>query len=468
MKKAIIFAAVAMIMVGCSSDELVNSSTENNEAPIAFSVETKNITRGDEDNKKNLEATGHYNFGVWAYKVKDSNSQLVMDNYLVGYSDGEGKGYAPNGATTWNKDASAAKDHGDHESPWFYEKLGTAEYLNTDNKKGYTTSQTAYLSANANQYLRYWDLAYTSTNFYAYTPYNNDKKVTFNENKQIVVAEGLQTGGYDDNSETEFLYAGAKAKNTDMQDVTLKFYHLGAKVNLQFYEDIPGYKVQLLDVTSSEKGIQATPATYDESAKKYDGDKYYTTCGANITFDTDMIPRATQVYTSTTPKSGDNLKFDLPSKTEHGLIEVTVKGKDYKVIPENPTSDGYAKSPTTYYAVAQPKTSEVGFTFHVSYKIIAEDNGEEITVHDARVYVPAYTVSGSDTTYIAAWQPNTAYTYTFKITRESTGTTKPNDEDIDPTSPTIPTTKALYPIVFDGATVEDYAPTKIPETVISE
>ncbi|WP_288287341.1 hypothetical protein [uncultured Prevotella sp.] len=46
MKKVTIFAAIAMTMVGCSSDELVNNSTENTEAPIAFSVEKKNIMFG--------------------------------------------------------------------------------------------------------------------------------------------------------------------------------------------------------------------------------------------------------------------------------------------------------------------------------------------------------------------------------------------------------------------------------------
>jgi hypothetical protein len=106
--------------------------------------------------------------------------------------------------------------------------------------------------------------------------------------------------------------------------------------------------------------------------------------------------------------------------------------------------------------VAQPTGSEVGFTFHVSYKLIAEDNGEEITVKDARVYVPAYVKNGDNKDYIAAWQPNTKYTYTFKITESSTGSTSPTNPDI--TTPAVPTTPQVYPIVFDGATIEDYTP----------
>lgn len=462
MKKVIIFAAIAMTMVGCSSDELVNNSTENTEAPIAFSVEKKNITRGDEDNKKNLEATGHYNFGVWAYKYGAGlSTQLVMDNYLVGYSDGAGKGYSNANASTW---ASIIGTDADHLSPWFYEYLGTAEYKNTDNTKGYLATQTDYMSANANQYLRYWDLKYTNTNFYAYAPYRATG-VSFNEStKKITVESGAQVAGYNDPSLQEFMYAGAQAKNEELKDVTLKFKHLGAQVNLRFYEDVRGYKVQIIDVTTDGTGIQATPATVTESGttKTYTKADYYTTCGATIEYTSSTTnptasvtnPIATVNHTGATTTQ-NNLKFTIPGK-DNGLTEYPSKSNSkYYVIPEavsTGSTQTYAVSPTVYYPVAQPESSEVGFTFHVSYKLIAEDNGEEITVHNARVYVPAK--NGSE--FIAAWQPNTKYTYTFKITKDSKGTTNPVDPEIDITNPTVPADPTVYPIVFDGATVVDY------------
>lgn len=439
MKKVTIFAAIAMTMVGCSSDELVNSSTENNEAPIAFSVEKKNISRGTQ----NLEKLGHYNFGVWAYKYGTSlATQQVMDNYLVGYSDGNGVGYSNANATTW---ASTIGDQKDHKSPWFYEYLGKEEYQNTDASKGYLASQTAYMSANPHQYLRYWDLKYTNTNFYAYAPYRATG-VTFDENaKKITVANTAQVAGYDDPSLQEFMYAGAQATNAALEDVKLTFKHLGAQVNLRFYEDVRGYKVQIIDVTDAKSGIQATPAT--KSGDTYTKADYYTSCGATIDFTNISTPAASVNHTDA-EHTQNNLKFLIPAGTN--------------VIPEAVTTgtQNYAVSPTVYYPVAQPKESEVGFTFHVSYKLIAEDNGEEITVKDARVYVPASVTDNSTdpatTTYIAAWQPNTKYTYTFKITENSTGTTNPTNPDI--TIPTVPTTPQVYPIVFDGATVEDYTP----------
>lgn len=450
MKKVTIFAAIAMTMVGCSSDELVNSSTENNEAPIAFSVEKKNITRGDQATTlPSLESTGHYNFGVWAYKYGAGlSTQLVMDNYLVGYSNGSNEGYDKTNATTW---ASAIGTETDHTSPWFYEYLGTDEYKYDGTAGFYKASQSAYMSANANQYLRYWDLAYTNTNFYAYAPYRATG-VSFNEStKKITVANTAQVAGYDDPSLQEFMYAGAQATNADLKDVKLTFKHLGAQVNLRFYEDVRGYKVQIIDVTDANSGIQATPAT--KSGNTYTKADYYTSCGATIDFTTVGTPTATVNHTGAATTQ-NNLKFTIPG-TSNGLTSYkSTLNNNYNVIPEAVTTgtQTYAVSPSVYYPVAQPESSEVGFTFHVSYKLIAEDNGEEITVHNARVYVPAK--NGSE--FIAAWQPNTKYTYTFKITKDSKGTTDPDDTKIHIDDPTVPANPTVYPIVFDGATVEDY------------
>ncbi|WP_027449355.1 fimbrillin family protein [Xylanibacter brevis] len=447
MKKLAFLAVAAVALASCSSDDLVDRSAAENEAPIAFSVEKKNITRAAEPQA--LENLGHYNFGVWAYKYKDGlTTQKVMDNYLVGYSNGSGLGYDKSKSTTWE---ASAGDLDDHKSPWFYEYLGTAEYLNEDASKGYTKSQADYMSANANQYLRYWDLKYANTNFYAYAPYRS-AGVSFDESTKIItVANTAQVAGYDKPSLQEFMYAGAQATNAELKDVKLNFKHLGAQVNLRFYEDVRGYKVEIIDVTTDGSGIQATPAT--KSGDTYTKADYYTSCGATIDFTNVSTPTASVNHTDAS-KTQANLKFVIPG-TEDGLTSYTSKlSTTYNVIPEVVTSgtQGYAKSSTIYYPVAQPTTSEVGFTFHVSYKLIAEDNGEEITVHNARVYVPAK--NGSE--FIAAWQPNTKYTYTFKITKDSKGTTDPDDTEIDIENPTVPANPTVYPIVFDGATVVDY------------
>ena len=455
MKKTVFLALATVALASCSSDELISNSSADeagSKSPIAFSVEKQNITRAEQS----LESTKHYNFGVWAYKVKGDNNQLVMGNYLVGYSDGKCLGYANDGVTTW---ATAAGTLDDHKSPWFYEKLGTDEYENTVASKGYVKTESDFMSANKNQYLRYWDLAFDNTNFYAYAPYRSTGVSFDYTTKKITVDQAAQTAAYDDPTLHEFMYAGATAKNADLKDVTLKFKHLGAQVNLRFYEDVRGYKVQIIDVVSEKdsSGIQATPATVKESGtpvtKTYTKADYYTSCGATIDFSTITTPSVSVNHTGAT-KTQDNLKFVIPGKDNHLTDFKSKRGVDYSIIPEKDSTgtQNFAESPTVYYPVAQPKSSEVGFTFHVSYKLIAEDNGEEITVKNARVYVPAK--SGSD--FIAAWQSNTKYTYTFKITENSTGSTDPTNPNID--EPDVPANPTVYPIVFDGATIEDYTP----------
>lgn len=464
MKKQVLFAIATMTLASCSSDGLVNnSSSGGGEAPIAFSVEKKNITRAT-----NLETLGHYNFGVWAYKVNGKNSLAdaeVMNHYLVGYSNGVDEGYDKSKATTW---VGSTNSDEDHVSPWFYEGLGNGEY-STTNSNFYQSGQNAYMSKNTKQILRYWDLAYTNTNFYAYAPYN--KNVEFKESTKTMTFGATNTirDGYDnplnsaytgfDRSLSEYMYAGVQATNSEKKDVIVPFKHMGAQVNVRFYEDIPNYRVEIIDLGADngefatdvkddlKKGIQATPAKKTEDT--YGSSKYFTTNGATVTFDADATP--TFKYTTEgSNETSDNLMFLVPNTN---LDETTIPG--HKLIPEavpSGTQTAFATSPTVYYAVAQPDNSETGFTFHISYRIIAEDNQEVITVHNATVHVP---YKDNSDNLITVWQPNVKYTYSFKITKNSTGTTNPGTE-INPTDPTPSTTKSLYPIVFDGATIEDY------------
>ena len=421
MRKILTYAVSALALASCSSDSLVSDSPANTQSPIAFNVGQKNITRTE----KQLELAGYYNFGVWANKYKAADSKTgesVMVHYLVGFNDAS-KGYAKSKATT---------------GTWFYEGLGT-EY----SYSGSASYAKFSASVNEHQYLRYWDLSYNNTKFFAYAPY--DKDVTFTEgidgSKIITVPASVNKAG----TEHDVIYAGTKAINASNFDktVSLQFKHLGAKVKIKFYEDIPGYKVELLEVTSGGNDIQATPAKPEGT--NYTGAYYFTKSDATITYNDDMVPTASVDATTATGEgnSDDNLVFKLPNGSKE-VPGVVATGGD----------QNYLESPTTYYAVAQPTGSTTGFTFHVSFKLTAEDNNEVIIVRDARVFVPASVTESGKTTYIAAWQPNTKYTYTFKITKDTTGTTAETTPDV--TDPTVPDTPALYPIIFDNITIVDY------------
>lgn len=493
MKQSLFLAvAFAAAFASCSNDDLVSGSKPG-KTPISFNVQKQNITRGTQ----NLEDLNHYNFGVWAYKVQGKNTDLadaeVMNNYLVGYSDGSSIGYDKNGATTW---ASTAGTQDDHTAPWFYEHLGTSEYTYESDGGFYKKTDADYMSKNASQILRYWDLAYKNTNFYCYAPYN--KNVTFEHasGNSTMTFGGANTirDGYDkplntdynhyDRSLSEYMYAGVQAVNANLQDVTVPFKHMGAQLFLRFYEDIKDYKVEIIDLNADHgtlasgfsndyntKGIQLAPA--EKEGENYKKAEYYTTQGATVTFNESDASATYVAKWDGSTKTGTPLMFLIPTEvnstndTPANLAEY----ESHKIIPEKATDGNqtFSYSPTIYYPVAQPADSKTGFTIHVSYRIIAEDNKEVVTVHNATVFVPAsgkLNESDTEETQIAAWQPNTKYTYTFKITKNTTGSTNPEGE-IDPTNPTPSTTKALYPIVFDGATVEDYTEVK-SNPVISE
>jgi hypothetical protein len=392
MKKILTYAASALALASCSSDSLVSDSPVNNEAPIAFNVGQKNITRTA------LEDAKYYDFGVWAYKYKagDKDPALVMGNYQVGCAGYDG--FAKEGV-----------DKG----KWFYEGLGSSE------KK---------------QVLRYWDLSYDNTKFFAYAPYASDTKVECDQNyKKLTVPASVNS----DENNIDIIYAGAVMSNATHADVPLQFKHLRAKVILKFYEDIPGYTVKLIDVKDANSGIQLTPATFDDTKDpKYSPAYYYTAYDAVIDFSnmSNITVDAKDLTAATTEKTQNNLIFKLPTETGY--------------LPDN-SNDAFA-SATTYYAVAQPSSSNTGFTLHVSYELTAADNSEKIIIRDARVYIPA---RDSKDKNIAVWEANTQYTYTFRITTNTNGSTTENPTITDPS---IPDKTGLYPIVFDDVTIVDY------------
>jgi hypothetical protein len=474
------------------------------QTPIGFNVQKQNITRA-----VNLETVKHYNFGVWAYKVNGKNNladEEVMNHYLVGWSgtigsDKKGYNVDNNKTTTY---ATTAGTTVDHTSPWFYEGLGTAEYNYEGSDGFYKKTNADYMSKNVNQYLRYWDLAYVNTNFYCYAPYNKNVSFEYNKTdhtaKMTFPATTSIRDGYDepqnttysstDRSLSEYMYAtNVQATNAQLADVTVPFKHMGAQLFIRFYEDIPNYKVEIIDLNADrgtsastdydQNGIQAAPAIAPTSGTNYTKGTYYTTNGAELTFDASASTTFTPNFSSAT-SVGTPLMFKIPQadlSTDNAaycpsnltaFAATTGNTTSHNVIKEK-TSEGtqeYSYSPTIYYPVAQPTTSTTGFTFHISYRVIAEDNGEVITVHNATVHVPYKgdmistderwdPATKTHDAFITVWQPNVKYTYTFRFTKNTTGKTNP-DTDIDPTDPTPSTTTALYPIVFDAATIEDY------------
>lgn len=422
MKKLLSTVGICLALAACSKVTVLDPANGSDNKLINFSVSTENMVKAT-----NLQNAAHYNFGVFAYKSSEARNN-IMENYLVGYMDqANKKGYYFSGLATQGDAAGNLNG----QSMWQYEKLGKLEYSYTGAEGYYTKDQTEYMSNEEYQYLRYWDLSAATTSFYAYAPYiNGASTATYdNESKKLVIPAAKIHAGYDDPTANEFMYAAKTVAKADYgKDVSLNFRRLNAKVNIKFWEDIDGYSVRILDLSSSFKGVSAAPAIRlgDAAPYTYNKGQYFANSG-ETTIDFSAEPAVVSQPGGTTTQ--DALQFKAPQDAEIGYTRLLA-----------------SKSPTTYYAIPMPAGNTTGFTFHVSYELTST-TGEKITVSDATVFVPSN---------FTTWAPNTHYTYVFKITRGSNGTTDVPGT-IDPNDPSVPEEPALYPIVFDNCTIEDYS-----------
>ncbi|MGM9854524.1 MAG: fimbrillin family protein [Muribaculaceae bacterium] len=441
MKKSIFLAVAAVAMTACSNDVDLGMKDANKQTAdnaIGFQVHNKNMSRA------NLEDAKHYNFGVWAYKDYD-HSHDIMANYLVGYF-GTNVGY--NHEATTNDTYGSSSSNTDQISLWGYMGLGTSQYnwaTNSGSQKFYTNSQTDYMSNWTEQFLRYWDLSSANTEFFAYAPYiHGSLTPTFTiADKKLSFPDGSIKDGYNDESIYEYLCAYTNvAKANYGNDVALNFEHLNARVRIVFYEDIQGYDVKLIKLHTNA-GIIAVPATKDASDNySYATGKLAKTAKAEVTLGPTInfaVPAATTFYVQPSPASIDAdiknaaLAFRIPTTTKLSEDRATAVGT-------GEISEYY--SPDTYYAI--PNTGACGLTFRVSFQLTSTTN-EVINVYDAGVFVPATNCK---------WDAGKNYTYVFKITKNTNGSTDrgENDPKVDPN----PGDKALFPIVFDGITVTDW------------
>ena len=453
MKKFIYLAVGVALMASCSSDFDLSEGGGNagGSDVIGFQMRTGNTSRAT----TGLQSAGHYNFGVFGYKKNDKVNP-IMGNYLVGYFDA--KGYQPRTGSTVGDQPGVA----DGTSYWMYEKMGYGQFNGT--YAGETVNpNTPYASNNEGQYLRYWDKSADHTCFYAYAPYVNTgatgKTVTYvdgtpkessNDTYVLTIPNGTIKHGFDDPSTYEFMYASAKVLVGDYgHDVSLKFNRLNAKVNIKFWEDIEGYSVRLIDLTPAY-GVAATPSIKEDGQGSYGYKlgKIYTKNGVKIQFNADAEFQNLKQYAGETTSDPLNFKTPTASLIGENRVMATPSPSTYYAIPKGSGANVLADGELNYTASGSAPATELaqtGLTFHVSYELIST-TGEKITVTDATVHVPKDYCN---------WEANKHYTYIFRITKNSngsTGTTTPKPED-----PEVPTVNALYPIVFDNCVVEDWA-----------
>ena len=260
-------------------------------------------------------------------------------------------------------------------------------------------------------------------------------------------------GGTDD---VDYMYAQSEAiepsQSGTPEDVSMTFYRMMGQMQIGVYEDIPGYHVQMQPVSISSTvggktiaGIAAIPVIYNESSSpKFSRSEYIV--GGIPAVDFTKTKNLTSYASESEVKSNQAGCFSSVGMSPLTSDKYIVDRTDISEV----TANTVTMSPDIYRVIPQ---QACGFQVVMNFDLIADDTKEVIEVRNARVYIePTYT----------NWEENTVYTYIFKITKNTSGTTNPPDDptpddpqDLDPDKP------ALYPIVFDNLTIADMTTSEV-------
>lgn len=429
-KKYFIFAASALALAGCSSDDFLgdnpggDSNAQN--GVIAFQGATGKTTRAAQSYGSAAADLLGKKFYVLGTKGtlpdKNPTDNIVFDNYQVNYN------------------ANTAGTTADNSSDWNY--VGITP-----------TGLHAGATALTEQSIKYWDYSVPQYDFIAYSVGENKLITTGTPADGKVLATAIATPKESDYKAYELSAATIKDLQecyyTDVTPVTnaskgykkpvqLKFKNLTAKVRVAFYEVIPGYAVKDL------KFYVAAEDTENKADKSNESATLYTTGTDKISSNGKVTVTYPVVGANKIDKAGYNKAFvNVTAATDDTSADLKLGNVNYNgdnfinTTAKEASMAGTAAD--SYYTPVLPANEGKALTLRMNYTLVSTDGSkEEIKVYGAKAVVPAaYT----------AWQPNYAYTYIFKISDNTNGSTSTSDTDPE----------GLYPITFDAvvAAVDD-------------
>lgn len=432
MKKYIFLAASALTLASCSSDDFVGTEGGNvvngaNKA-INFGGGTGKITRANSEGEAAATLLGK-NFVVVGFKgsaTEAANTNLVFDHYNVNYGTG-----------TANTTASNTKG-------W--------EYVGQDQNVHGASGKLAAAATTA-QTIKYWDNSCTSYDFLAFSMgqgYPGDGSTKKYATPTAVNKENLKDAAYkltgDVNTLGECYISDmvtvAKGENGYKNEaVNMQFRHASSKVRIALYETVPGYVISDVkfhsDTYSSGNNTEgeAEGALFGTFNKKGTMTVYFPTTGtanktnpdhnkAHVKFTADQVEGTVNV------QNFGNVNYG--NQVEDAIAE----GNTY--LSQSAAKPSYCGTGTSYYQSVLPaENASQPANLRIDYKLTATDgSGEVINVKNATATIPAkYT----------AWKHGYAYTYIFKISQNTNGTTGTPGSD----------SEGLTAISFDAVVLDD-------------
>ncbi len=438
MKKNLFFAAMAIALASCTSDDFVgeNNNSPNvpqNDSQITFGLGVNRTTRADIYGSAAAELLGN-NFYVTGTKGTEADNSptptLVFDNYLVHY------GTNTAGTTESN----------------------TANWEYVGIVPGTTTGCENYvkLSDLNSQTIKYWDYSAAQYDFLAFstgtfaavsgsstgaTNIGVTKMKYGTDLAESRVAYTFDLPSEDALSSTYISDITEVIQDNFGKEVQLKFKSLGAKVRVALYETVPGYSVKdvkfyTVDGTTDFSGAKGTDAALI-SATGIPTKGKIEVIFPHVGNDNDTKEDYNEASATVTPGSGAALY-----KTFGALTDQLVAKQADEVGTGNiflgrslPNASFAGDKAKGFYLNVFPVSTPAPLTLRVDYTLVPIDGAAEtIVVKGAKAVVPA--------TY-TKWLPNYAYTYVFKISDNTNGWTGAADKP-----------SGLFPITFDAVVAE--------------
>ena len=412
MNKYFLYAASALALASCSSDDFLGENSGNGQnasSAINFGGDAGKITRST-SNTGNAAQMLDGQFRIYGVKkMGDTQLVSVFNGYSVWYVE--------------NKNTTTSNTDG-----W--------EYVGAN---GATNLGTGKITLTKDQTIKFWDYSAPEYHFIAGSPITCFSH-TLTPGNKINSATITGLAGHINANEsgtplTTYPVYIADPKIVQKADynntVEFSFKRQQAMVRVGLYETIPGYSIT--EINFYEAG--GSKAKDGNNVILTSGTKNYFVGGSNvkgtITYNwTGTTPSYTYTYDDTNLTKSQNWcagKFEPHNAlaTESTAAVAELYGKDNDM-----STNGYfTVIPTPSATTAAPILIKCDYTLTSD-----DDSGETIKVTGATAAIPAA---------FSKWEANTRYTYLFKISQNTNGYT--GDD---------PTKAGLYPITFNAAVKE--------------
>ena len=435
-KRHAIIASAALLLVGCANDETVVNNTPTDEVPTGAAIDFNLTVPGQTRSTLAGSAAAtklNKEFVVYGIKHTTTTSgntssvtdQDVFKNYLVKWTDNTA------GTTESNT------------NNWEY--VGETPYANTKVSPVATT-----------QTVKYWD--YSADKGYTFTAFSGKNVLAANTGTtQSPIVTKTATGytvnvpSSADLSQIFFSDRVTVAKTSYDKPVVLTFRNFGSKIRVGFYETVPGYKVTIDKFYTDSRTDKTSPITTFNDMKTEVTDNSFVAAVQNVKPAASNKANVSYYAAGTANENQAKVGIDNSSTYQYTLtLGKNIVGTELGTNANAAIWDN-GNSSSDNYTIVYPNLENVNpMLIRCDYTLTSEDgSGETIKVKNARVTVP---------TQYVQWKSNYAYTYLFKISNNTNGTTgNIGDNPDDPTQGG--DAEGLYPITFDAVVMEatDYA-----------